>query len=65
MAVASAITGVVTLLVVSPLVWWKCVLFSIIAAPFSAAVELFTHNGDDTVTVPVIIAVVLAVLCVI
>ena len=37
----------------------------IIAAPFSAAMELFTHNGDDTVTVPVIIAVVLAVLCVI
>ncbi|MGN0813764.1 MAG: TSUP family transporter [Candidatus Coproplasma sp.] len=63
MAVSSFITGAVVLLIVSPLVWWKCLLFALIAAPFSAATELFSHNGNDTVTVPVAVTAVLALLC--
>ncbi|MGN1003297.1 MAG: TSUP family transporter [Oscillospiraceae bacterium] len=63
MAVTSAVTGALTLLLVSPLPWWMCVVFSVAAAPFSAAAELYAHNGNDTVTVPVVVAAVLALLC--
>lgn len=62
MALTSAVTGAVTLALVSPLALWQCVAFAVIAAPFSAAMELFTHNGYDTVTVPVVVAAVLGVL---
>ncbi|MGN0294443.1 MAG: TSUP family transporter [Lachnospiraceae bacterium] len=65
MAVTSFITAVAVLAAVSPLSVWKCILFSLIAAPFSAASELYSHNGNDTVTVPVAVAAVLAVLCMI
>ncbi|MGM9593977.1 MAG: TSUP family transporter [Candidatus Onthomonas sp.] len=63
MAAASFITGAVVLLLVSPLAWWKCVLFSLCTAPFSAAAELYSHNGNDTVTVPLTATAVLGVLC--
>lgn len=65
MAAASAITGAMALAATSPLPLWQCVLFSLIAAPVSAMAELLTHNGDDTVTVPVAVAAVLAALCLI
>ncbi|MCM1524689.1 MAG: TSUP family transporter [Ruminococcus sp.] len=40
----------------------QCVCFSLAAAPISAYAELISHNGNDTVSVPVSIAAVLAVL---
>ncbi|MGN1021825.1 MAG: TSUP family transporter [Aristaeellaceae bacterium] len=63
MAAAAFVTGAAVLLVVSPLAWWRCVLFALAASPVAAATELFTHNGNDTVTVPVAVTAVLAVLC--
>ncbi|MGM9618883.1 MAG: TSUP family transporter [Oscillospiraceae bacterium] len=63
MAVTSFVTGAAVLLAASPLAWWKCVLFSLLAAPVSAAAELYSHNGNDTVTVPVAVAAMLAVFC--
>lgn len=63
MAVSSFLTGTAVLLLISPLAWWKCLLFALITAPFSAAAELYSHNGDDTASVPMAAAVVLAVLC--
>ncbi|MGM9521762.1 MAG: TSUP family transporter [Oscillospiraceae bacterium] len=63
MAVTSFITGTAVLLFVSQLPWWECILFSALAAPFSAAAELYSHNGNDTVSVPVVVAAVLAALC--
>ncbi|MGM9662569.1 MAG: TSUP family transporter [Oscillospiraceae bacterium] len=62
MAAASFVTGAAVLLAVSPLPGWQCVLFSLLAAPISAAAELYTHHGDDTVTVPAAVAAVLAAL---
>ncbi|MGM9629885.1 TSUP family transporter [Butyricicoccus sp.] len=62
MAVASFLTGAVVLLLASPLSWWKCILFSLVAAPFSAAAELYSHNGNDTVSVPAVVAAVLIIL---
>ncbi|MGN0478441.1 MAG: TSUP family transporter [Hominenteromicrobium sp.] len=63
MAVTSWITGAIVLLAVSPLVWWKCVLFALLVSPFSAGAELYAHNGNDTVCVPAATAAVLMVLC--
>ncbi|MGN1373187.1 MAG: TSUP family transporter [Candidatus Coproplasma sp.] len=63
MAIASFVTGAAVLLLISPLVWWKCLLFSLLAAPFSAVAELYSHNGNDTVSVPVAVTAVLALLC--
>ncbi|MGN1060777.1 MAG: TSUP family transporter [Candidatus Coproplasma sp.] len=63
MAITSFITGAAILLLISPLVWWKCLLFSLLAAPFSATAELYSHNGNDTVSVPVAVTAVLAILC--
>ena len=63
MVVSSFLTGFAVLLLTSPLASWKCLLFSLIAAPFSAATELYSHNGNDTASVPIAVAVVLAALC--
>lgn len=41
--------------------WYECVFYPLIAAPFSSFTELVTKNGNDTVTVPVTTAIVLAI----
>ncbi|MGN0592156.1 MAG: TSUP family transporter, partial [Ruminococcus sp.] len=64
MAVTSFVTGAAVLLLVSPFAWWKCVLFSLLTAPFSSGAELYSHNGNDTVSVPVAVAAILTILCV-
>lgn len=63
MAVTAFITGTAALLLTSSLAWWECVLFALLTAPVCAAAELFSHHGNDTVSVPVAAAAVLAVLC--
>ncbi len=60
---AAFVTCLVMLLLTSPYTPAKCVLLSLLTAPVSAGVELFTKNGNDTITVPAANAVVLAVLC--
>lgn len=60
---SSFVTCLAVLLLASPLTPAKCVLLSLVTAPVSAAVELFTKNGNDTITVPAANCLVLAVLC--
>ncbi|MGM9858728.1 MAG: TSUP family transporter [Bacilli bacterium] len=62
MALTSFITGAIVLLLVSPLTWWQCIIFSLVACPFSAISELYSHNGNDTISVPLAVAVVLTIL---
>lgn len=59
MALASFISGFITLYIISPLPWYICLLHAFIAAPFSAYTELVTHHGNDTVSVPVVITAIL------
>ena len=40
----------------------RCLLSGLVTAPVAAAVELFSHEGNDTVTVPVAVAAVLWIL---
>ncbi|MGN1002164.1 MAG: TSUP family transporter [Oscillospiraceae bacterium] len=61
MALFSALTCFLTLLA-SPLPPAKALLFALAEAPFSAAAELYSHSGNDTVSVPVVVAAVLALL---
>lgn len=58
-AFAAALAAMVT---VSPLVWPVCLLFAAVAAPVAAYVELITHGGYDTLTVPVAVTAALALL---
>lgn len=53
------------LLLTSPFTPAKCILLSLLAAPVSAAAELFTKNGNDTITVPLANAAVLSLLAMI
>lgn len=59
MAVTSFVICMVSLLLWAPFPWYWCLLYALIAAPVSAYVELVSHGGMDTVTVPVSLAVVL------
>ena len=63
MAVSACIVGFVALLLVAPFPWQKSLLLACIGAPVAAFVELISHNGNDTVSVPVATATVLALLC--
>ncbi|MCM1480196.1 MAG: TSUP family transporter [Muribaculaceae bacterium] len=62
MAVTDLIVCFVLLMILSDLSVPRCVIFSLVAAPISAYAELISHNGNDTVSVPVSIAAALAVL---
>ncbi|MCM1025259.1 MAG: TSUP family transporter [Roseburia sp.] len=61
MAVACFAVGTAALTAASPLPLYQCALLSLAAAPAAAAAELFSHNGNDTVSVPAVIAVVLTI----
>lgn len=63
MAITAAITAVITLQLISPLPLHMCVLFACIIAPFAAAIELLSHNGNDTASVPLGNFLVLTLLC--
>ena len=62
MAAFAFISGAVGMMFTMQLEWYQCILYALIAAPFSAYTELITKNGDDTVTVPIVTAAVIAVL---
>lgn len=55
------LSGVAGMLLSGITVWQMIVFYPLIAAPFSAFTELVTKNGDDTVTVPVVTAAVIAI----
>ena len=59
MAVTSFMVGIIALLITTPYPWYLCVLMALTAAPVSAYAELVSHNGNDTVSVPVAVSIVL------
>lgn len=48
---------IITLMVATSYPWYLCLLASVIVAPISAMVELISHHGFDTITVPLATAV--------
>lgn len=62
MAVTAFLVGTAALLLTTSFPWHVCVIKAMIAAPVAAYVELISHNGNDTVSVPVAITVVLCAL---
>ena len=62
MCLSAFAAGLIALLATGDLAVWRCILYPLLAAPFSAFTELATKNGDDTVTVPTVTAAVLLLL---
>jgi len=61
MLLISTIVGTIALLVLSSMAWHHCLLMSLAASLLGAYTELITHNGNDTVSVPVANTVVLLI----
>ncbi len=62
MLVFAFLAGTAGMLIAGVGEWWRIVFYPLIASPFSACTELLTKNGDDTVTVPLVTASVIAAL---
>ena len=62
MMIFAMVTGFVALLVTSQMRWPVCLLHAAVAAPVAAYVEVISHDGNDTVTVPVATAACLILL---
>ncbi len=62
MALTAFLAAFVAMLIASPLAWPVCLLYAAAAALVAAYVELITHGGYDTLTVPVAVAAALALL---
>lgn len=62
MAVTAFITGFLSMWAVAPLSWNVCLGYAVIFAPLAAYVELISHKGNDTVTVPAAVAVCIGLL---
>lgn len=60
MAIASFCCLLPVLLTMSPLPWYVAVLFALIVAPVASLTELFTKGGWDTITVPIVSALLLS-----
>lgn len=62
MAGTATIVGTVSMLLMTAIPWYICLLHSLIASLFGAYTELVSRNGDDTATVPVVHAIILLAL---
>lgn len=62
MCISAFIAGVLGLLASKALPVSRCILYPLISAPFAAYTELVTKNGDDTVTVPVVVMTIITIL---
>ena len=62
MAGVSALVGSASILVMTNMPWYQCLLFALAAAIAGAYTELISKGGSDTVTVPVVNASVLLAL---
>ena len=58
LAVSTAV-GMVTMLILTAMPWHHCLLLALAASIFGAYTELISKNGYDTVTVPLVNAVIL------
>jgi len=56
--------GTVSLSVITSLPWYLCLVMALLTAPLAALAELLSHKGNDTVTVPVVVAAGLYILSV-
>ena len=63
MAGVSALVGTISMVMVTDMPWYQCLLFAMAAAIPGAYTELISRDGNDTVTVPVVNAVILLALC--
>ena len=61
MALTSFICTFVTLILMGELAWYVSLILSIVTAPIAALTELYTKKGLDTVTVPIVSALVLSI----
>lgn len=61
MAITSFLCVLPVLLVMSPLPWQIALILSLVVAPIASLTELYTKGGWDTVTVPIISALLLSV----
>lgn len=52
-------TVMVTLMIYTQLPWYICLIIGVVIAPTSALVELVSHRGVDTITVPYATAIAL------
>lgn len=59
MAITSFICTAPVLITMSPMPWYVALIFSAAIAPIAAITELFTKKGWDTITVPIVSALVL------
>lgn len=59
MVLMSTAVGTASMLVLTAMSWYRCLLFALAASVPGAYTELITRNGDDTVTVPAVNAAVL------
>ena len=59
MAITSFVCLLPVLLTMSALPWYISVVFSLVIAPIASLTELFTKKGLDTVTVPIVSALIL------
>ncbi|MBR4068377.1 MAG: TSUP family transporter [Clostridia bacterium] len=62
MLLAAWVAGFCAMLLTAPLSWYTCLILASIAAPVAAYVELISHGGNDTVTVPSAVALFLSLL---
>jgi len=62
MAVVSTVVGTVTMLILTAMPWWRCLLMAMAMSVFGAYTELISRDGNDTVTVPVVNTAVLLAL---
>ncbi len=60
MLVFSFLAGVAAMLLSGTSQWQRIVFYPLLAAPFASYTELLSKNGDDTVTVPLVTAVVIS-----
>lgn len=60
MLVFSFLAGVTAMLLSGVVEWQRIVFYPLVAAPAAAYTELVSKNGDDTVTVPLVTAVVIS-----
>ena len=57
MSIVAFVANFLSLIMYSQLSWYVCLLTAALIAPISAVVEMFSHNGMDTITVPLATAV--------
>ena len=62
MAITSLVCIFITLFLMSSLPWYLSLAFSLVTAPVAALTELYTKKGFDTVTVPIVSALILGIL---